>query len=104
MLFCTVNHEAFLIQLYIGDLLYGQWLFLLLQMYTNALVQRASMMALHGEMEKCHTCFTKALAIDPNCADVYIYRARVSGLNVCRLNVCSYLPHFLVLCVIAYMY
>ncbi len=52
--------------------------FLFLQMYTNALVQRASMMALHGEMEKCRTCFTKALAIDPNCADVYIYRARVS--------------------------
>ena len=47
-------------------------------MYTNALVKRAGIFAGLGEVEKCQTCFTKALAIDSNCADVFIYRARVS--------------------------
>ena len=50
----------------------------ILQMYTNALVKRAGIFAGLGEIEKCQTCFSKALAIDSNCADVFIYRARVS--------------------------
>ena len=50
----------------------------LLQMYINALLKRGGIFAGHFETEKCKTCFEKALAIDANCTDVFIHRARVS--------------------------
>ena len=47
-------------------------------MYINALLKRGGIFAGHFETEKCKTCFEKALAIDANCTDVFIHRARVS--------------------------
>ena len=47
-------------------------------MYINALLKRGGIFAGHLETEKCKTCFEKALAIDANCIDVFIHRARVS--------------------------
>ena len=46
-------------------------------------------MAQLGEKEKCDTCITKALAIDSNCADAYIVRARVSSYEYELDPVCS---------------
>ena len=50
----------------------------LLQMYINALLKRGGIFVGHFETEKCKTFFEKALAIDANCTDVFIHRARVS--------------------------
>lgn len=51
-------------------------------MYVSALVRRAGIFAGSGEMDKCKTCFEKALAIDPNAVDIYIHRARVSRREI----------------------
>ena len=48
------------------------------QMYANALIKKAGVLAGHFEKAKCQQCFDKALAIDPDCIDVNIHRARVS--------------------------
>ena len=50
-------------------------------MCVSALVRRAGIFAGSGEMEKCKTCFEKAVAIDSNAVDIFIHRARVSSHN-----------------------
>ena len=47
-------------------------------MCVSALVRRAGIFAGCGEMDKCKTCFEKAMAIDSSAVDVFIHRARVS--------------------------
>jgi len=55
-------------------------------MYVNALLKKAGVFAGQFQMEKCKTCFEKALAIDPNCIDIFIHRARVRNTPTHRVT------------------
>ena len=46
-------------------------------MYSNALVNKANVLAGLQEVNQSQDCFTQALKVDPGCTDVYIHRARV---------------------------
>eukprot|EP00731_Ephydatia_muelleri_P011853 Em0006g747a len=47
------------------------------QMYSNALVNKANVLAGLQEVNQSQDCFTQALKVDPGCTDVYIHRARI---------------------------
>ena len=51
-------------------------------MCVGALVRQARIFAVLGRMEKCETCFQKALAIDSTAVDIFIHRARVRASRV----------------------
>ena len=63
-------------------------------MYINALLKRGGIFAGHFETQKCKPCFEKALAIDANCTDVFIHRAR---LSIVQINLISSPSFFLFL-------
>ena len=47
------------------------------QMYANALIKKAGIYAGQLNLKKCKTCFEKAMAIAPDCTDLYVHKARV---------------------------
>ena len=49
------------------------------QMYVNALIKKAGIFAGGLKLDKCKTCFEKAVAIMPDSTDIFVHRARVSG-------------------------